>query len=104
MHDWTLSNELMAKVLADKGYHYQFLFARNAASEGARTVGVMPYGPDAVTLATRDATDELVGPWGRDAHVTVNPNSVVVRIGAPVVIPGVSLSSTVSVPVQRDDA
>jgi len=30
MHDWTLSNELMAKVLADKGYHYQFLFARNA--------------------------------------------------------------------------
>jgi hypothetical protein len=30
MHDWTLSNELMAKVLADKGYHYQFVFARNA--------------------------------------------------------------------------
>jgi hypothetical protein len=30
MHDWTLSAELMAKVLADKGYHYQFLFARNA--------------------------------------------------------------------------
>ena len=30
MHDWTLSNELMAKVLADKGYHYQFLFVRNA--------------------------------------------------------------------------
>jgi hypothetical protein len=30
MHDWTLSNELMAKMLADKGYHYQFLFARNA--------------------------------------------------------------------------
>ena len=30
MHDWTLSNELMAKALADKGYHYQFLFVRNA--------------------------------------------------------------------------
>jgi len=30
MHDWTLSNELTAKVLADKGYHYQFLFVRNA--------------------------------------------------------------------------
>jgi hypothetical protein len=30
MHDWTLSNELMAKVLADKGYHYQFLLVRNA--------------------------------------------------------------------------
>jgi hypothetical protein len=30
MHDWTLSAELMAKVLAAKGYHYQFLFVRNA--------------------------------------------------------------------------
>ena len=30
MHDWTLSAELMAKVLAAKGYHYQFVFARNA--------------------------------------------------------------------------
>lgn len=29
MHDWVLANELMAKVLADKGYHYQFLFVRN---------------------------------------------------------------------------
>jgi iron(III)-enterobactin esterase len=31
MHDWVLANELMAKVLAGKGYHYQFVFARNAA-------------------------------------------------------------------------
>jgi hypothetical protein len=30
MHDWVLSAERMAKVLADKGYHYQFTFARNA--------------------------------------------------------------------------
>ena len=30
MHDWVLANELMAKVLAVKGYHYQFVFARNA--------------------------------------------------------------------------
>jgi len=30
MHDWVLVNERMAKVLADKGYHYQFVFARNA--------------------------------------------------------------------------
>jgi iron(III)-enterobactin esterase len=29
MHDWVLANENMAKVLAEKGYHYQFLFARN---------------------------------------------------------------------------
>jgi enterochelin esterase family protein len=29
-HDWVLANERMAKVLAAKGYHYQFVFARNA--------------------------------------------------------------------------
>ena len=31
MHDWVLANGNMAKVLAAKGYHYQFVFARNAA-------------------------------------------------------------------------
>jgi len=30
MHDWVEANERMAKVLAAKGYHYQFLFAENA--------------------------------------------------------------------------
>jgi iron(III)-enterobactin esterase len=30
MHDWVVANEEMAKVLAGKGYHYQFVFARNA--------------------------------------------------------------------------
>jgi hypothetical protein len=30
MHDWTAANEDMARVLAAKGYHYQFVFARNA--------------------------------------------------------------------------
>jgi len=30
MHDWVLANENMAKVLAAKGYHYQFVFAKNA--------------------------------------------------------------------------
>jgi len=29
-HDWVLANENMARVLAGKGHHYQFLFARNA--------------------------------------------------------------------------
>jgi len=31
MHDWVVANETVAKVLAAKGYHYQFVFARNAA-------------------------------------------------------------------------
>jgi enterochelin esterase-like enzyme len=30
MHDWVVANENMAKVLAAKRYHYQFVFARNA--------------------------------------------------------------------------
>jgi hypothetical protein len=30
MHDWVLASERMATVLAAKGYHYQFVFARNA--------------------------------------------------------------------------
>ncbi len=31
MHDWVEANERMAKVLAAKKYHYQFVFAENAA-------------------------------------------------------------------------
>jgi hypothetical protein len=30
MHDWVVANEQMAKVLAAKGYRYQFVFVRNA--------------------------------------------------------------------------
>ncbi len=29
-HDWVLANELMAKELAAKGYHYQFVFSKNS--------------------------------------------------------------------------
>ena len=38
MHDWTVANEEMAKALAAKGYHYQFVFSRNAGhvDRGAR--------------------------------------------------------------------
>jgi enterochelin esterase family protein len=36
MHDWVLANENMAKALAAKGYHYQFVFAKNAGhTDGA---------------------------------------------------------------------
>ncbi len=30
MHDWVVANQRMAVVLRAKGYHYQFVFARNA--------------------------------------------------------------------------
>jgi enterochelin esterase-like enzyme len=36
MHDWVVANENMARVLAAKGYHYQFVFARNGGhTDGA---------------------------------------------------------------------
>jgi Pyruvate/2-oxoacid:ferredoxin oxidoreductase gamma subunit len=38
MHDWVLAAERMAKVLADKGYHYQFVFARNSKQVDRPTV------------------------------------------------------------------
>jgi enterochelin esterase family protein len=31
MHDWVLANERMARVLAEKGYDYQYVFTQNAA-------------------------------------------------------------------------
>jgi enterochelin esterase-like enzyme len=37
MHDWVVANENMARVLATKGYHYQFVFARSAG-HGDRNV------------------------------------------------------------------
>ena len=30
LHDWVVANENMARALAAKGYHYQFVFVRNA--------------------------------------------------------------------------
>ena len=41
MHDWTLADERVAQVLALKGYHYQFVFARNAHHVDAPTVAQM---------------------------------------------------------------
>jgi predicted alpha/beta superfamily hydrolase len=39
MHDWVIANENMAKVLAAKGYHYQFVFAKNAVHGDGRVKG-----------------------------------------------------------------
>ena len=43
MHDWVVANESMAKVLAAKGYHYQFIFAlNNGHGTGAAKGQVLP--------------------------------------------------------------
>jgi enterochelin esterase-like enzyme len=38
MHDWVAANENMAKVLTAKGYHYKFVFARNAGHTDRPTI------------------------------------------------------------------
>jgi hypothetical protein len=30
VHDWTAANDDMARILAAKGYHHQFVFSRDA--------------------------------------------------------------------------
>jgi enterochelin esterase-like enzyme len=43
MHDWVVANEHMARVLAAKGYHYQFVFARNAGhGDGSVKLQTLP--------------------------------------------------------------
>lgn len=38
MHDWVLANEKMAHVLAEKGYRYQFVFARGSGHTDRPTI------------------------------------------------------------------
>jgi enterochelin esterase-like enzyme len=38
LHDWVQANENMAKVLTAKGYHYKFVFARNAGHTDRPTI------------------------------------------------------------------
>ena len=38
MHDWVEANEAMARVLAAKGYHYKFVFARGAGHTDRPTI------------------------------------------------------------------
>ena len=43
MHDWVVANENTAKALAGKGYHYQFVFAKNAGHcDGAMKQQTLP--------------------------------------------------------------
>ncbi len=42
-HDWVLANERMAEALTCKGYHYQFVFAKNASHcDGAVKAQTLP--------------------------------------------------------------
>ncbi|MGY4643335.1 AAA family ATPase [Cellulomonas sp. URHB0016] len=78
------------------------LLARNAATEGARTVGLLAYGPSTVARARDDALDQLSGPWRSGATVDVQPDTVRVNVSTPTLLPGMDLHSSVTAPVQVD--
>jgi enterochelin esterase family protein len=43
MHDWVVANEHTARALADKGYHYQFVFVKNAGHcDGSMKAQTLP--------------------------------------------------------------
>ena len=78
------------------------LIARGAAYEGARTVGLLPYGPSAIDEARVDALDELSGPWRSGASVDVGSESVSVAVSTPTLLPGLDMRASATAPVQRD--
>jgi enterochelin esterase family protein len=57
MHDWVEANERMAKVLAAKKYHYQFVFAENAGHV-ARAVTMQTL-PEALEYVWQDYKPSL---------------------------------------------
>ena len=60
MHDWVLANQRMAEVLAARGYHYQFVFARNAG-HGERSVKQQTL-PEALEWLWRDYQPAVKSP------------------------------------------
>jgi iron(III)-enterobactin esterase len=59
MHDWVAANENMARVLAAKGYHYQFVFARNAGhSDSAAKQQTLPEALEYVWQGYRKGTSK----------------------------------------------
>jgi pilus assembly protein CpaE len=80
-----------------------FILARNAAQEGARTMGIArAYDSTSIDNARRDALGELSGPWADRANVDVGPDSVRVTIVAPTIVPGLELTSDATVAVFKE--
>jgi hypothetical protein len=57
MHDWTLSNENLARVLAEKNYDYQFIFSQNAGHVDRPTM------LQTLPLALEWIWEHQPGPW-----------------------------------------
>lgn len=85
------------------GWGAGFLLARNAAQEGARTIGIAEaYDSASVDAARADALGELSGPWRSRASVDVGPDRVKVEITTPTIVPGLRLVSDASAAVFRE--
>jgi hypothetical protein len=60
MHDWVLANQNMARVLAAKGYHYQFICAQRCAHRPHRQTTNPAPGPGIFMAGTRRWAEELI--------------------------------------------
>jgi iron(III)-enterobactin esterase len=71
MHDWVLANEKMAAVLAEKGYPYQFVFARNAVHVDHATKAQTL--PEALEYLWRDYQPPTASPAQNPGQATKGP-------------------------------
>ncbi len=85
MHDWVVANEDMAQALAAKGYHYQFVFARNAGHvDRAVVLQTLPEALEYVwqgyPIAQKQGVDlKVAGPGRADSHLGVSELSETIR-------------------------
>src|SRR5688572_28100981 len=70
MQDWVLANKKMAEALAAKGYHYQFVFARDAGHcDGGVKQQTLPGGLEYVWHGCKDKGDAA-------EQATAEPNTL----------------------------
>ena len=85
MHDWVVANERMAQVLAAKGYHYQFVFARECGACGSGGEGADAAGGAGVVVAGVSGRSKKSGRLLPQNDTTTRRDGAAPRVGHPVV-------------------
>lgn len=85
------------------GWATGMVFARAAAQEGARTVGVAgAYDSSVAAAAAADARDTVPDAWRAGTDVSVSADTVRVRLTSPTLIPGIDLTAESSAAVYQE--